>query len=296
MSLRAKLAVWNLKRNVKPQPMHLLDPQVLRDQMEAFAPKKVPPGISIEEVVEGGVRGEWHRPARPANGRTIFYLHGGGYIFGSAKSHRALTFALAEQAEANVFSLDYRLAPEHPAPAAADDAVAAYQWLLAQGVDPAKLTIAGDSAGGGLTLALAYGIKTRGLPMPAGLVVFSPWTDLAVTGASIDENGESDALFKPEYIRDGVHRILQGADPKAPLISPLYADVAGFPPTLIFASEAEVLRDDGLRMAERLKGANVETTLITEKKMPHVWPLFIGAFPEAKKGVAQAAAFIREKA
>lgn len=295
MSLRAALAIWNLKRTVKPQPMHLLDPQILRDQMEAFAPKKIPEGIRLETVEEAGVRGEWHRPATAADGRTLLYLHGGGYVFGSPKSHRALTFALAEQAGANVFSLDYRLAPEHAAPAAADDAVAAYEWLLRHNVDPAKLTVAGDSAGGGLTLALAHAIKCRGLPMPAGLIVFSPWTDLAVTGDSIDSNDKTDAMFKSEYIREGAKRVLQGTDAKAPLASPLYADVAGFPPTLVFVSEAEVLRDDGLRMVERLKAANVETTLITEKKMPHVWPLFIGAFPEAKRGVDRAVEFIREK-
>jgi acetyl esterase/lipase len=295
MSLRAKFAIWHLKRTVKSKPLHEIDPEILRANMDAYAPKKAPAGISIESVDAEGVRGEWHRHERSAPDRIILYLHGGGYVFGSPKSHRAATFALAEEARAQVFSLDYRLAPEHPFPAAVDDAVAAYQWLLAQSIDPNKLIIAGDSAGGGLALALTLAVKTRGLEGPAGLLLYSPWTDLAVTGASIDANEKTDAMFKAEYIRKGVGRVLNGADPKTPLASPLYGDVAGFPPSLIFASNDEVLLDDSIRMHERLSEAGALSTLVRESGLPHVWPIFVGDFPEARAAILRSATFIQER-
>ncbi len=294
MSLRAKLVSWNLKRTVKSKPLHEIDPEILRANMDAYAPKKNPPGVSLESINDGAIRGEWHRHARSEPGTTILYLHGGGYVFGSAKSHRAVTFALAEAAAAQVFSLDYRLAPEHPFPAAVEDAVAAYQWLLGQGVEPRKLIIAGDSAGGGLALALVLALKQRGLAAPAGLVLYSPWTDLAVTGASIDANEKTDAMFKAEYIRKGIGRVLNGADPMDPLASPLYGDVSAFPPSLIFVSDDEVLRDDALRMHERLLEAGARSTLISERGLPHVWPIFVGMFPEALTAVRRSAAFIRD--
>ena len=295
MSLRAKLAIWNLKRTVKSRPLHLIDPAILRENMDAYAPKKIPETIDLEAADADGVRGEWHRPRGDDAARTILYLHGGGYVFGSPKSHRALTFALAERAPANVFSLDYRLAPEHPFPAAIDDAIAAYQWLLAQGVDTNKLIVGGDSAGGGLALALMLAVKARGLALPAGMVLYSPWTDLAVTGESIDANEKTDAMFKAEYIREGAKRVLNGADARAPLASPLYGDAAGLPPALMFVSEDEVLRDDGVRMHEKMKTAGVACELVSETGLPHVWPLFVGAFPEADKAVDRTVDFIRRQ-
>lgn len=295
MSLRAKLSIWHLKLTVKSKPLHLIDPDVLRENMDAFAPKKIPHDILMEPVEDGSVRGEWHRRADHDDERTIFYLHGGGYVFGSAKSHRKATFALAQDAQARVFSLDYRLAPEHPFPAAVDDAIAGWRWLLEQGVDPDKTVIAGDSAGGGLTLALMYAIKARGLAKPAALVTFSPWTDLTVSGQSMDENEKTDAMFKAEYIREGAKRVLHDADPRAPLASPLFADVTGYPPCLTFVSDDEVLRDDALRMHDRLIDAGVTSELVREKGLPHVWPIFVGAFPEAQAAIEKAAKFIREQ-
>lgn len=295
MSLRAKLAIWQLKRTVKSRPLHEIDPGTLRANMDAMAPKAIPDGVTVEPVHAGAVKGEWHRPREPEAGRIVLYLHGGGYVFGSPKSHRALTFALAQKARATVFSLEYRLAPEHPFPAAIDDAIAAYSWLMAQGVDPDRLVIAGDSAGGGLALALGYAIKARGLKRPAGLLLYSPWTDLTCSGETMETNAKSDAMFKPEYIREGIDRVLQGADPHAPLASPLFADVSGFPAALIFASEDEVLLDDSARMHKALVDAGVESRLLTEKGVPHVWPIFVGKFPEAGKAVAQSVDYIVER-
>ncbi|WP_375200893.1 alpha/beta hydrolase [Hyphococcus sp.] len=293
-SVQAFLFNWIMKATFKSKPIHLMEAKALRDGADALAPKQPPAGVA-REVVDGAVQGEWHRAEKAELGRTVLYLHGGGYVFGSPKSHSAFTYALAKEACAEIFSLDYRMAPEHPFPAAVDDAVAAYEWLLGEGRDPAKLVIGGDSAGGGLTLALLLSIKARGLPMPGGALLLSPWTDLATTGASLDENEKSDAMFKKVYIVEGAKRYLAAADPKAPLASPLYGDLAGLPPTLIFVSNSEVLRDDSTRLQEKLVAAGVQSKLVTEKGLIHVWPIFPGRFPEAMKSVHEAAAFITER-
>lgn len=293
-SIQATLFNWVMRKTFKSKPVHRVHEQVLRDGADALAPKRPPAGVTVE-AAGGAVSGEWHRPQDPAPGRTVLYLHGGGYVFGSPRSHSAFTYALAKKARAEVFSLDYRLAPEHPFPAAVDDAVAAYEWLLAQGFDPASLVVGGDSAGGGLALALLVSIKARGLPAPAGVFLLSPWTDLATTGASLDLNEKTDAMFQKVHIVEGAKRYLGAADPNAPLASPLYADLAGLPPVLIFASESEVLRDDSTRLKEKLDAAGVETTLVMEKGLIHVWPIFAGRFPEAKKAIGDLAAFIEQR-
>ncbi len=294
-SLQAILFNWVMKAAFKARPQHLMPPDFFRKNADAIAPNHPPKGVALEVVTGRAIKGEWHRSMPALGGVTILYLHGGGYFFGSAKSYRAITFALAKHAAADVFSLDYRLAPEHVFPAAVDDALAAYEWLLAQGRDPGKMVIGGDSAGGGLTLALLLSIKARGLPMPAGALLLSPWTDLATTGASLDKNEKSDAMFKKVYITEGAKRYLGAADPKAPLASPLYGDLAGLPPVLTFVSDSEVLLDDALRLHERLIAAGVQSELVVGNGLIHVWPIFPGLFPEAMKSIKQAVVFIRER-
>ncbi|WP_425409411.1 alpha/beta hydrolase [Hyphococcus sp.] len=292
ISLRARMFNWYMKSIFKSKPIHLLDPKTLRDGAEAVAPDDPPKDIKLEKVA-GFVKGEWHSPAQHAPERTIYYLHGGGYVFGSPKSHRAATFALAREAAARVFSLDYRMAPEHLFPAAVNDAVAGYQWLLENGVEPRRLVIGGDSAGGGLALALLLSIREHGLPMPAGAFLYSPWTDLTGSGASILENESSDAMFKSVYITAGAGRYLGDADPNSPLASPLFGNFAESPPILIFASNAEVLRDDSIRLYERLQEAGVSVDLILKDGLIHVWPIFAGRFPEALEDIRRTAEFIR---
>jgi len=287
------LVNWNLKRTVKSQPLHELPAEVLRANFEKPAPEHPPAGVSMTSVDDGPVKGEWHRADKSAAGLTILYLHGGGYYFGSPKAYRKLTFALAQECHAEVFSLDYRQAPEAPFPAAVDDAVAAYEWLLAERRDPSRLFLAGDSAGGGLAMALMLSIRERGLPMPAGAVLYSPWTDMAVSGASLDTNEPTDVMFKKLYIVEGAKQYLNGADPKNPLASPLYGELAGLPPILTYASASEVLLDDATRLHEKLVAAGVEAKLVVEKGLAHIWPLFVGAMPESMKTIRQTAAFIR---
>ncbi len=183
--------------------------------------------------------------------------------------------------------------PEHPFPAAVEDAVAGYRWLLDQGVGPENLIVSGDSAGGGLALALLLSCKERGLAMPASAILYSPWTDLAVTGASIDANEKTDAMFKKVHIVEGAKHYLGSADPKTALASPLYAELDGLPPVLTFVSDDEALLDDSTRLHERLRGRGVSSELIVENGLPHVWPIFHPRFPETGKSIEQSASFVR---
>jgi acetyl esterase/lipase len=224
---------------------------------------------------------------------VILYLHGGGYLFGSPKSHRQVLIAVSKAFDAPAYGLDYRLAPEHPFPAAVDDAVQAYAWLLARHPD-AQIVLAGDSAGGGLAVATALAVRDRGWPRLKAIVGFSPYTDLAVTGASVQGNAKSCAMFTPRGVHEAAALYLAGADARDPRASPLYADLAGLPPMLLFASRHEILRDDTLRLAERASAAGVKVELVLRDRLPHVWPVFIGILPEAREAFDKVSAFAGE--
>lgn len=235
----------------------------------------------------GGVPGEW-LGAEDAP-RTLLYLHGGGYIACSPRTHRPVTKAFA-QAGLRVFAPDYRLAPEHPYPAALDDAVAAYRGLLDAGAQ--GVVVAGDSAGGGLALALMLRLRDLGLPLPARAVLFSPWTDLAATGESIRSNTRRDAMFFGDGIARGADAYVGAADRRDPLISPLYADLAGLPPLLIHVGANEVLRDDSTRLADRALAAGVAVDLRVWPVVPHVWQIMAGFIPEGRQSLDAAARFL----
>ena len=225
----------------------------------------------------------------------VLYLHGGGYFFGSPQTHRQLTIGMAKHCDAPVYALDYRLAPEHRFPAALDDALAAVR-VLASRQPGRRLIIAGDSAGGGLALATALAMRDQGLSMPSALVLFSPWTDLAGTGASIDANTRRCAMFTGQGIRDGARIYLGDADPLDPRASPLYADLKGLPPLLIFASSDEVLRDDSTRLASKALAANVPVELHLVQGVPHVWPIFARILPEGRQSLSQVQQFVQRVA
>jgi acetyl esterase/lipase len=262
------------------------------DVRKAFAAAFPPPrGARFTPDAVGGVAGEWARAGGVAAG-TMLYLHGGGYIACGPKNHRAITGAYANRG-LEVFVPDYRLAPEHPFPAAVDDALAAYKGLLESGVAPGRLSIGGDSAGGGLALATLLAAEAAGLPMPGCAVVFSPWTDLAITGESVRTNLARDAMLAGNLLQDGAAFYLNGADAKNPLASPLYGDLAGLPPVLIHVGEAEVLRDDSTRFAARATASGVAVTLKIWDGMPHVWQLFQFMLPEARAAMDEAAMFAK---
>lgn len=227
-------------------------------------------------------------------GRVLLYLHGGGFIACSPETHRSLVGSLVQRLGAQAYVPRYRLAPEHPYPAALDDARAAYRYLLdVRGVAPDRLIVAGDSAGGGLALALVMAVRDAGWPLPAAVVTYSPWTDLAVTGASLEENSERCAMFAGETIRRAARFYVGDADPRAPYLSPLYGNFAGLPPLLMHASTDEVLRDDTIRVADRAREAGVPVELALWARVPHVWQFFAAVLPEARDSLSATAAFVR---
>ena len=243
--------------------------------------------------VPSPVRGEWLEPkSGPVPERVVLYLHGGGYIFCSSETHRPITSALSRLAPARVFVPDYRLAPEHPFPAALDDALAAVRWLYGQGVAPQQLTIGGDSAGGGLTLATLLALRAAGEPLPAGAFLLSPWTDLAGTGASVQENNGRCAMFFADNIVPSGN-VYRGAEPAThPLISPLYADLQGLPPLLVQFSNSELLRDDATRLVAKARAAGVTVVDQAWPDLPHAWQIFAELVPESRQALGEIARFI----
>jgi monoterpene epsilon-lactone hydrolase len=249
-------------------------------------------GVRSENGLEFDVAEALVSRSNPSN-TTVLYLHGGGYLFGSPKTHRQVLIAMAKAFQSPAYALDYRLAPEHPFPAAVDDAVLAYRWLLARHPG-AGIVLAGDSAGGGLALATAVAVRDSGLALPKAIVAFSPYTDLAVTGASVEANAKTCAMFTPRGIHEAAAIYLAGANARDPRASPLYADLSGLPPLLLFASRHEILRDDTLRLAERAATAGVQVELVVRDRLPHVWPVFVGILPEAREAFDTVAAFARQ--
>lgn len=233
----------------------------------------------------GGVKGEWAEPAVHTANRTILYLHGGGYVIGSPASHRDMVSAIADAAQARALILDYRLGPEHPFPAAVDDALAAYRGLLQEGCAAQSLFIAGDSAGGGLTIATLLSIKQAGLPLPAAGICLSPWVDLTLESGTMISKAADDPLVTPDALRWMRDQYLAGQDPKATLASPLFADLSGLPPLLIQVGSEEVLLDDSRNLNDRAKAAGVEVTLEVWNGMMHVWHLMAMMIPEGKQAI-----------
>jgi acetyl esterase/lipase len=225
---------------------------------------------------------------------VLLYLHGGGFIGCSPETHRPLVASLVRRIRGEAFVPGYRLAPEHPHPAALHDAIAAYRHLLRErAIAPSRIVITGDSAGGGLALALVMALRDSGDPLPAGVVMFSPWTDLAGTGPSLDENSDRCAMFAGDTIRRASHFYLGDMDPMHPLVSPLFGDFGGLPPLLLHASQDEVLRDDAVRVAARAREAGVDVTLRLWRHVPHVWQFFAAVLPEARESLDDAVAFVR---
>jgi monoterpene epsilon-lactone hydrolase len=254
----------------------------------------LPTDVQCTKVDVAGVPGEWINAPGVDTSRVVLYLHGGGYVIGSIDSHRELVARMSRASGARALAIDYRMAPENPFPAAVDDAVAAYRWLLAQGVAPAGIAIAGDSAGGGLTIATLVALKQAGVPLPAAGVCFSPWVDLEGIGESMTARDGLDPMVHRDMLVGMASTYLHGADPRTPLAAPLYADLSGLPPLLIQVGTAETLFDDSTRIAARATAAGVDVTLEECNDMFHVFQLF-AMLPEARAATDRAGTFIREK-
>jgi acetyl esterase/lipase len=225
---------------------------------------------------------------------VILYLHGGGYMLGSIHTHRELVSRLSRAAGARGLLIDYRLAPEHPFPAAVDDALAAYRFLLSGGIEPRRIAIAGDSAGGGLTLATLLALRDAGDPLPAAGVGLSPWTDLEGLGASAQPGAVDDPLLTLAGLREMAGRYAPGAL-RNPLASPVHGSYRGLPPLLLQVGTREILLDDSTRVAERARAAGVDVTLEKWDGLIHVWQLFGSEIPEARQAVQAIGDFLRKR-
>ncbi|GIX49791.1 MAG: hydrolase [Candidatus Tectimicrobiota bacterium] len=284
------LIAWLTSRPRPPQPT-VAELRLGFDILGSKLPP--PPEVTVEAVQAGGVPAEWVGAPGGDPSRVILYLHGGGYVLGSPATHRGLAGRLALAAAARVLVIDYRLAPEHPFPAAVEDATAAYRWLLASGYAPQRLVIAGDSAGGGLTVATLVALRDAGDPLPAAAVCLSPWVDLEGTGASMTIKAGEDPLVQRELLQQMAAWYLGGAPPRTPLAAPLYAELHGLPPLLLQVGTAEVLLDDAVRLAARARDAGVEVTLEPWEDMIHVWQLFAPRLPEGQQAIERIGAFVR---
>src|SRR5262245_3453306 len=294
MSLRAELLRLGLRWSKRRAP---LEPDIpaLRARLERvkYIVPNPPRGTRARRVDAGGVKAVEVSTPNSRSDRMILYLHGGAYSYGAPSHYRDLIWRIADAAGARVLCIDYRLAPEHPFPAAVDDAVAAYRWLLAVGAAPRRLAIMGDSAGGGLVFCTLLRLRDEGVALPAAAVALSPWTDLALTGPSLKSNAAADPFLKAEQAPSLARYYLAGVDPRHPYASPLYGDPIGLPPTLIQVGSDEILRDDAVRMADKLRAAGCRVELEVWPRMPHVWQMFARIIPESRRAVERIGSFIR---
>jgi len=282
-------AVRELLRS-KPRPAGLAES---RERIDAIGSASPPArDIRLEPTVANGIPAEWSLAPGSDPSRVLLFFHGGGYCSGSIMSHRSMVTEAGRAARLRTLAVAYRLAPEHPFPAAIEDARAAYRFLLDQGILTSNIVVGGDSAGGGLTLALMIILRDAGQPLPGCGWLVSPWVDLQMTGASLDEKADIDPLISKPYLEELAMAYLAGTDPANPLVSPLRADLAGLPPLLVQVGSAETLLDDAVRLARRAGAADVRINLEIWPHMIHAWHLWAAQLKDGHRALASAGAFI----
>jgi epsilon-lactone hydrolase len=270
--------------------------QELRDNWENTAGMLPVPGDTrIDAVDAGGVHAEWISAEGSEAQRVIMHLHGGGYVIGSLNTHRWFVQALCKASGARALNVGYRLAPENPFPAAVEDSTRAYRWLLGQGIEPSRVIIAGDSAGGGLAVATALAARDAGEPLPAALVCVSPWVDMEASGESMVTRAAADPLIQKEWLLKCAADYLGDGDRRSPLASPLFADLQGFPPMLVQVGDSETLLDDSRRLAELGRRAGIDVTLDIWKEMTHLWQLTALLVPEGQQAIDRIGEWVRRK-
>jgi epsilon-lactone hydrolase len=274
-------------------------PATLEERRAAFTPADrlhpVPPDVLVTQVNAGGVPAHWLAAPGADTGRVLLFLHGGGFEFGSVRSDGELAARLGRASGMRVLFPEYRLAPEHPFPAAIDDVLAVWRWLrTGHAVGARSIAVAGDSAGGGLAVALLVATRDAGEPMPAAAVLMSPTVDLTSSGASMTERADQDPISTPAMLRQFASDYLAGADPKTPLASPLFAQLAGLPPLLVQVGTADLLLSDSERLAAAAAGAGVDVTLEIGEGLPHVYQLMLGT-PEAAEATERTGKFLRAR-
>lgn len=289
MSLQAKIVKKMLRLQLSGWSEGPIEEQRVRQEKSVrFA--RLPKGIHCRPICANGVSAEWIKASNADLG-VILYLHGGAYALGSINVHRELVARLAHSTKIRALAINYRLAPEHPYPAALSDATMAYLWLLNEGVHPSKIIIAGDSAGGGLALATLVALRDAGESLPAGAVCISPWTDLALTGTSIQNKAKADPILAPDDLEMYARYYAGEHDLSSPLISPFYADLKDLPPLLIQVGADEILLDDAVRCADKAREAGVDVTLEIWNGMFHVFQM-IWFLAETKKAIGHIAEFV----
>jgi len=269
-------------------------PEADRLAIEALFQRPANPAVRRLATQVGGVSGYWLAPPEVKPGRILYYLHGGSYLAGGLETHHHLVGRLAVACRARALLAEYRLAPEHPFPAAVEDAVAGYRALLEAGESSTEMVVMGDSAGGGLTLALLMQVRDQGLPLPAAAVLLSPWTDLACTAPSLRTRAEVDPWLVADVVPREAALYLAGADPRNPLASPLYGNLAGLPPLLIHVGEDEILLDDATRVATKAEEAGVPVTLRVWPTLWHVFHLFWDQVPAAETAVLEIGQYVEQ--
>jgi epsilon-lactone hydrolase len=293
MSLRAELLRLGLRTLLKRRSRGF-EVEAWRRGMHRTAPlvPRPPSGTDITVVQAGELRMHRTTTAASRSERNVLYLHGGGYVSGGPAFYRHFAWRIANAVKARIWALEYRLAPEHPFPAALEDALSAFRWLAREMGSAGELLVMGDSAGAGLALCLLLKLRDLGDPLPAAAVAMSPWTDLALSGSSLVENAASDPMLNAGDLPELARCYLGGADPRNPYASPLYGDPSGLPPVLIQVGSDEILRDDAVRMARKLQQHNPRSRLEIWPRMPHAFQLFVPALPEAHAAIAQIGAFV----
>lgn len=292
LSWRLQLLNKGLRLFVKPQLGKTSDPSDARKTLALIADLvfRKPPFLR-HYLRDGEIH--WFASGQCHPGKAVLYFHGGGYVAGSPYVYSGLLAWLSRLSRIEVCAPDYRLAPANPAPAAFDDCLAAWDHLMEQGFQPKDIVIGGDSAGGGLALAVLSVLCHRGT-LPAGCFVMSPCVDFTMSGESLISNQESDVILPAEQFPDLAENVLQGLDPKDPRISPFYAEFSGAPNVLMHYSETEILKSDALRMAERLRSFGASVAVNAHPDAPHVWHLLDGWIPEARTSLREIACFVQD--
>ena len=297
MSIRAALISFIMRRTIKKQFDALEDVVAFRKTMSDSTKMSgsLPAKVTVTPQTINGILCEWVTLADTDQNKVLLYLHGGGYVFGSPESHRDLAWRLAETSGMRVLMVDYRLAPENPFPAAVDDALTCYRWLLDEGFEASRIAIGGDSAGGGLAAATLVNLKNFGLPQPSCAILLSPWVDLTTSGDSIESNAQADAMLTPKSLDKMAQLYVAGRDLEAPLASPIFADLSGLAPMLIHVGSTEILLSDSERLTDRVNAAGGSAELEVWPRMPHVFQVFASRIPEGVSAVNKLGDFLRNQ-
>ena len=295
MSLSLRTRFWRtfLRKVVKEQRLTITENR-LRSKYSVKFINRVPKSVEIEPFEINGIHTEWISPSSARTDKVILHLHGGGYVTGGIDSHQTMCVLMAQTLKMKVLLPEYRLAPEHPYPAALEDALKSYRWLLAHGYRPEDILLSGDSAGGGLCLATVLSLRETGEPLPAALVCMSPWTDLTLKGKSYIINAKVEAILQTEAVREWAACYFGTNKPDYPLISPIYADFHGLPPLLIQVGSQEILLDDSRLLAEKAKADGVDVTLKIWEGMWHDWQVLGALIPESRKAFEEVRMFVQE--